>query len=146
MPRAMSGQTRFSTPGDKIIQRLRSSEGMGTQPDVDRPTPCNIASGPCSAPVISLFWTGERCFGVPQLGEITRYLSEFRVNKVGQMAILPCISPCYQGTGEQRQVRRSLPAQPPSQAFFVSLPRRSEHSARSLELRHQLAAALSQVT
>ena len=49
-----------STPGEKTIQGLRSSEGMGTQPDVERPTPCNIASSPCSAPVISLFWqSGE---------------------------------------------------------------------------------------
>lgn len=35
----------------------------------------------------------------PQLSEITRYLIESRANRVCHMAILPCISPCYQGSG-----------------------------------------------
>ena len=46
--------------------------------------------------------------------------------------------PRYQGIRLQRRVRRSLSAQPPSRGFSDSLPRRSECSARSPELRHQL--------
>jgi hypothetical protein len=46
----------------------------------------------------------------------------------------------------ERRVGFGLPAQPPSRRTFVSLATLAKVSARSPELRHQLAAALPQVT
>ena len=59
---------------------------------------------------------------------------------------IPCIFPADQGISPLRRVRCSLPAQPPSRGVSGSLPTLAKASARSPELRHQLAAILSDLT
>jgi hypothetical protein len=59
---------------------------------------------------------------------------------------IPCIFPVSREFMLPRDVRPSLPAQPPSRGIFASLAILAKVSARSPKMRHQLAAALSQVT
>jgi hypothetical protein len=52
-------------------------------------------------------------------------------------------SPCNFPNCRERRVGFRLPAQPPSRGYSGSLPRLTEDSGRSAELRHQLAVILS---